>query len=168
MSTEPATPKILFQHLEVPHIKKLSVYREVGGYKAAETVLKNMKPDQLIEVIKKSGLRGRGGAGFPTGMKWGFVPKDPGLTTYLLCNGDESEPGTFKDRIIMERLPHLNLEGIIIGSYAIGARKSYIYIRGEYTESIESLETAIEECKKHNLLGKKYPGLRLRFRYLRV
>ncbi len=150
--------KIIFEHLDVPNIHKLSVYRSVGGYSALEKALRELSPDQVIEIVKLSGLRGRGGAGFATGMKWGFVPKDPSQTKYLLCNGDESEPGTFKDRIIMEKMPHLNLEGIIIASFAIGAQRAYIYIRGEYEESIVSLEKAIQECHENQLLGKNILG----------
>jgi len=92
-----------------------------------------MTPDAVIEEMKASGLRGRGGAGFSTGLKWSFVPKTTDKPHYLLCNADESEPGTFKDRVILEKLPHMMIEGMIIGSYAIQAKRSYIYIRGEYT-----------------------------------
>lgn len=146
---------IVFEHIEVPNIKTLATYRSVGGYKAVEKALKTMKPDDIIDMVKQSGLRGRGGAGFSTGMKFSFVPKDPSLTKYLLCNADEGEPGTFKDRILMERIPHSTLEGMIIAAYATGCHKAYIYVRGEYTESIEALGTAIEECYKNQLLGKK-------------
>lgn len=152
------SPKIVFEHLEVAHIKTLTAYKSVGGYKAAEKVLKEMKPDDVIEVVKQSGLRGRGGAGFSTGMKFSFVPKDRSLTKYLLCNADEGEPGTFKDRVLMEQIPHSTLEGMIIAAYATGCHKAYIYVRGEYTESIDSLEKAIDECYKNHLLGKKILG----------
>ncbi|MEE8416458.1 MAG: NADH-quinone oxidoreductase subunit F, partial [Desulfobacterales bacterium] len=109
-------------------------YIQSGGYRGIETALK-LKSDNIIEMIKESGLRGRGGAGFSTGLKWSFIPKDPRLPKYFLCNADESEPGTFKDRLIMEKKPHLLLEGLMIGSYAIGADSGYIYIRGEYTRA---------------------------------
>ena len=154
--------KILFEHLDVPAIHTLSTYREKGGYQALEKVLKHMKPEEVISVVTDSGLRGRGGAGFPAGKKWSFVPKDSpnssGKTKYLLCNGDESEPGTFKDRILMEQIPHLVLEGMIMAAYAIDCHKAYIYVRGEYTESITALEKAIEECHSHVLLGEKILG----------
>mgnify|MGYP001618070743 FL=1 len=153
-----STPKIVFEYLNVPDIKSLSTYKSVGGYRAAEKALKKMKPDDVIEMVKQSGLRGRGGAGFSTGMKFSFVPKDPSLTKYLLCNADEGEPGTFKDRILMEEIPHSTLEGMIIAAYATGCHKAYIYVRGEYTESIDSLEKAIDECYKNHLLGEKILG----------
>jgi NADH-quinone oxidoreductase subunit F len=150
--------KIVFEHLETAHIKTLAAYKSAGGYTAAEKALKKMKPDDVIEMVKQSGLRGRGGAGFSTGMKFSFVPKDPSLTKYLLCNADEGEPGTFKDRILMEQIPHSTLEGMIIAAYATGCHKAYIYVRGEYTESIDSLEKAIDECYKNHLLGEKILG----------
>ncbi|OGQ60380.1 MAG: NADH oxidoreductase (quinone) subunit F [Deltaproteobacteria bacterium RIFCSPLOWO2_12_FULL_38_8] len=151
------TPKIVFQNLHIPNIKKLAVYREHGGYTAAQKVLKETKPEDIITLVKNSGLRGRGGAGFGTGMKWSFVPKDAHLK-YLLCNADEGEPGTFKDRILMEQIPHSTLEGMIIACYAIQCPRAYIYVRGEYTESIEALEAAIQECTKNNFLGKNIFG----------
>ncbi len=150
--------KIVFEHLEAAHIKTLAAYKSVGGYTAAEKALKKMKPDDVIEIVKQSGLRGRGGAGFSTGMKFSFVPKDRSLTKYLLCNADEGEPGTFKDRILMEQIPHSTLEGMIIAAYATDCHKAYIYVRGEYTESIDSIEKAIDECYKNHLLGEKILG----------
>lgn len=150
--------KVVLKFLDVPNIHTLSAYQKQGGYEAAKKVVTKMKPDDVINLVKDSGLRGRGGAGFSTGMKWSFVPKDPSKTKYLLCNGDESEPGTFKDRILMEQIPHSVLEGIIIGCFAVQSHKAYIYIRGEYMESIHSLEAAIEECKNNNILGKNIFG----------
>src|SRR4028119_1274076 len=124
-------PKILFQHLKVPDIKKIDVYEQNGGYAALRKVLTEMSPADVINVVKESGLRGRGGAGFPTGMKWGFMP--PGITPrYLVCNADESEPGTFSNRDIMLFNPHVLLEGFIISCYAIGCTHGYFYIRGEF------------------------------------
>src|SRR3989440_5636763 len=111
---------------------KLDVYLMQGGYKAMEKALKEMTPDSIIEEVKKSSLRGRGGAGFPTGMKWSFVPKDSPKRKYVVCNADESEPGTFKDRYLMERDPHMLIEGMLIAAYALGARVNYVYTRGEY------------------------------------
>src|SRR3989344_3689507 len=151
-------PKILFRDRHIPGIRQWNVYQKAGGYAAAEQALKKMKPQEVIETVKASGLRGRGGAGFSTGKKRGVIPKDPKQISYLLCNGDESEPGTFKDRILMEEMPHSLIEGMIIASYAIGARKAYIYLRGEYTESQSALNQAIAEYHQHNILGKQILG----------
>jgi NADH-quinone oxidoreductase subunit F len=107
-----------------------------------------MSPDAVVEEVKKSGLRGRGGAGFPTGMKWSFLAKPEGVPRYLVCNADESEPGTFKDRYLMEFLPHLLIEGMIVSSYALGSNRSYIYIRGEYAWIVDILEQAIAKQSK--------------------
>ena len=123
--------QLLLKHIKVPGIRQLTVYREMGGYRSVEKALK-MAPDEVTQEVKKSGLRGRGGAGFPTGMKWGFLAKPEGVPRYLVCNADESEPGTFKDRYLMEHIPHALIEGMITASYELGARSSYIYIRGEY------------------------------------
>ncbi|MFN9067834.1 MAG: NADH-quinone oxidoreductase subunit F, partial [Bdellovibrionales bacterium] len=116
-----------------------------------------MKPEEIIDEVKKSGLRGRGGAGFSTGMKWGFLPKN-NEPRYLLCNADEGEPGTFKDRLMMERAPHQLIEGMIISAYAINSKKSYIYIRGEYDYPIACVRKAIEEAYKAGFLGKNILG----------
>src|SRR6478609_5608072 len=123
--------KLLLEKDNVPGIRGYEVYRREGGYRSVEKALKTMSPEAIVEEVKKSGLRGRGGAGFPTGMKWSFIAKPPGVPRYLVCNADESEPGTFKDRYLMEKKPHLLLEGMIISSFALGANVSYIYIRGE-------------------------------------
>ena len=149
---------MLFKHRQVPGIRRLEGYQKAGGYEAAKQALRKMKPQEVIETVKASGLRGRGGAGFPTGMKWDFIPKDSKQIPYLLCNGDESEPGTFKDRVLMEEMPHSLIEGMIIASYAIGARRAYIYLRGEYTESEAALNQAIAECHQHKILGKHILG----------
>ena len=117
-----------------------------------------MTPDQIVEEVKTSGLRGRGGAGFPTGMKWSFLAKPEGVPRYLVVNADESEPGTFKDRYLMEFIPHLLIEGMIIASYALGSNTSYIYIRGEYAWIPDILEQAIDEAKKAGFLGKNILG----------
>ncbi|MBI4041072.1 MAG: NADH-quinone oxidoreductase subunit NuoF [Deltaproteobacteria bacterium] len=151
------TPRILFEHLNEKNIQKLDTYREKGGYTAAQRAIGKMTPQQVTQTVIDSGLRGRGGAGFPTGKKWSFIPKNEPMT-YLLCNGDESEPGTFKDRVLMEQLPHSVLEGIMIGSYAIGCHRAYIYIRGEFTDSIASLEEALQECYEAKFLGKNIFG----------
>jgi NADH-quinone oxidoreductase subunit F len=120
---------------------------------SVEKALKQMSPDQVTDEVKKSGLRGRGGAGFPTGMKWSFIAKPEGVPRHLVCNADESEPGTFKDRFLMEFLPHLLIEGLIVSSYALGSHVTYIYIRGEYAWIIDILETAISEAKSKGFLG---------------
>src|SRR5687767_8963611 len=112
-----------------------------------------MAPDAVVEEVKKSGLRGRGGAGFPTGMKWGFLAKPEGVPRYLVCNADESEPGTFKDRYLMEKLPHLLVEGMLISGFALGAKASYIYVRGEFFYIIRILEKAIAEAYQNGWLG---------------
>jgi NADH-quinone oxidoreductase subunit F len=117
-----------------------------------------MSPEDVVEEVKKSGLRGRGGAGFPTGMKWSFLAKPEGVPRYLLCNADESEPGTFKDRYLMEHIPHLLIEGMIVSSYALGANTSYIYIRGEYMWILHILEKAIAEAYQAGWLGKNIQG----------
>ena len=124
-----------------------------GGYEALEKVLTTMKSEDVIEEIKKSKLRGRGGAGFPTGLKWESARKSSGKEKYLICNADEGEPGTFKDRLILEGDPHKLIEGMIIAGYAIGTQKGYIYIRGEYALSIERFNKAIKDAKKYGLLG---------------
>jgi len=150
--------KLLLDKIHIPGIQSYEVYRQNGGYTAVEKALKNYSPDQIVEEVKKSGLRGRGGAGFPTGMKWSFLAKPPGVPRYLLCNADESEPGTFKDRYLMEHIPHLLIEGMIISSYALGANTSYIYIRGEYFYVSRILEKAIAEAYQHGWLGKNILG----------
>jgi NADH-quinone oxidoreductase subunit F len=135
----------------------LQEYRDRGGYQGLETALTKMTPDEVIEEVKAAGLRGRGGAGFPTGAKWSFVPRDPG-PKYLAVNADESEPGTFKDREIMETEPHMLLEGIAICCYAIGANTAFIYIRGEYVVAADRLDAAISEAREAGLLGENMLG----------
>lgn len=150
--------KLLLQHVNVPGIEKLEVYRQHGGYASVEKALKTMAPNDVVEEVKKSGLRGRGGAGFPTGMKWSFLAKPEGVPRYLVCNADESEPGTFKDRYLMEKTPHSLIEGMITSSFALGARTSYIYIRGEYFYVSRILEKAIEEAYAAGYLGENILG----------
>jgi len=150
--------KLLIHNDKVPNIHTLEVYRQHGGYASVEKALKTMTPDAVVEEVKKSGLRGRGGAGFPTGMKWSFLAKPEGVERYLVCNADESEPGTFKDRYLMEKIPHALIEGMITSSYALGAKTSYIYIRGEYFYVARILEAAIEEAYAAGLLGKNILG----------
>lgn len=150
--------KLLLEHINVPGINTLEVYRQKGGYRAVEKALKTLTPDEVVEEVKKSGLRGRGGAGFPTGMKWSFLAKPEGVPRYLVCNADESEPGTFKDRYLMTYIPHALIEGMIVSSFALGANTSYIYVRGEMMPQIRILEKAIAEAKAVGLLGQNILG----------
>jgi NADH-quinone oxidoreductase subunit F len=150
--------KILTEHISTPGIETFEVYRKKGGYTAVEKAIKKMTPDEVVEEVKKSGIRGRGGAGFPMGMKWSFLAKPEGVPRYLVCNADESEPGTFKDHYLMKNLPHLLIEGMIISSFALGANKSFIYVRGELMYVIRILEKAIEEAKAAGFLGKNILG----------
>src|SRR5450755_4884948 len=146
--------KLLLEHINVPGINTFDVYRSKGGYASVEKALKTMSPDAIVEEVKKSGLRGRGGAGFPTGMKWSFLAKPEGVARYLVVNADESEPGTFKDRYLMEFIPHLLIEGMIVSAFALGSNVSYIYIRGEYYWITDILENAIEEARQNGFIGK--------------
>jgi NADH-quinone oxidoreductase subunit F len=150
--------KILTEHIGVENIKDFEVYRRKGGYASVEKALKSMSPAAVVEEVKKSGLRGRGGAGFPAGMKWSFIDKSNDKPHYLICNADESEPGTFKDRYLMEHIPHLLIEGMIVSSYALMCRTSYIYIRGEYKWIITILEKAIAEAHANGFLGENILG----------
>ncbi len=150
--------KLLLANDHVPGIQSYEVYRKHGGYASVEKAIKTMKPEEVVEEVKKSGLRGRGGAGFPTGMKWSFLAKPEGVARYLVCNADESEPGTFKDRYLMSRIPHILIEGMITSSFALGANTSYIYIRGEYYYVAQILEKAIAEAYANGWLGKNILG----------
>ncbi|WP_223581301.1 NADH-quinone oxidoreductase subunit NuoF [Sphingobacterium sp. GVS05A] len=150
--------KLLLTHIDVPGINTFEVYRQKGGYVAVEKAIKTMSPEDVVEEVKKSGLRGRGGAGFPTGMKWSFLAKPEGVPRYLVCNADESEPGTFKDRYLMTYIPHALIEGMIVASFALGAHASYIYVRGEMMPQIRILERAIAEAKEKGFLGKNILG----------
>ncbi len=150
--------KLLLEKANVPGIRFFETYRKEGGYQAVEKALKQMDPAAIVEEVKKSGLRGRGGAGFPAGMKWSFIAKPEGVPRHLVCNADESEPGTFKDRYLMEFLPHLLIEGLIISSFALGSNDTYIYIRGEYAWIVDILEQAIDEAKANGFLGKNILG----------
>jgi len=146
--------------LKLMHVKDghtLKVYEEHGGYKSLKKAM-NMSPDEIIDEVKKSSLRGRGGAGFPTGMKWSFVPRDSPKPKYIVCNADESEPGTFKDRYLLERDPHALIEGMLIGAFALGVETCYIYYRGEYNYLIDIMDKAIEDAKAANLVGENILG----------
>jgi NADH-quinone oxidoreductase subunit F len=149
--------KVLLANIDAPDQKRLEKYRQRGGYRALEKALA-MEQSAVIEEVKTSGLRGRGGAGFPTGMKWSFVPRNTGKPTYLLCNADESEPGTFKDRLLLERDPHLLIEGMAIAAYALDCHLSYIYMRGEFGFLVETVESALGEAYKAGLLGPSVMG----------
>ena len=150
--------KILLRNIDVPDSHTLAVYKSRGGYRAFEQVLRGMSPEKLIEEVKASGLRGRGGAGFPTGMKWSFVPKDSPKPKYVICNADESEPGTFKDRLLIEKDPHATIEGTILAAYAIQSHTAFIYIRGELVFGSKVLQGAIDEAAQAGYLGKNILG----------
>src|SRR3954470_14284765 len=149
--------KLLLEHDKKEGIRYYDAWRKNGGYQAVEKAFK-MSPEEIVEEVKKSGLRGRGGAGFPTGMKWSFLAKPEGVPRHLVCNADESEPGTFKDRYLMEFHPHLLIEGLIVSSFALGSNLTYIYIRGEYAWIVDVLEQAIEEARQNGFLGKNILG----------
>jgi len=150
--------KILLRNIETTDSHTLAVYKSRGGYRAFEQVLRGMSPEKLIEEVKASGLRGRGGAGFPTGMKWSFVPKDSPKPKYVICNADESEPGTFKDRLLIEKDPHATIEGTILAAYAIQSHTAFIYIRGELVFGSKVLQGAIDEAAQAGYLGKNILG----------
>jgi bidirectional [NiFe] hydrogenase diaphorase subunit len=133
--------------------EKIEDYIAIGGYTALHQVLTEMQPAQVVEEVTKSGLRGRGGAGFPTGLKWGTVAKSPGAKKYIICNGDEGDPGAFMDRSVLESDPHLVLEGMAIAAYAVGADQGFLYVRAEYPLAISRLQTAIKQAKQLGLLG---------------
>jgi NADH-quinone oxidoreductase subunit F len=149
---------LLLRNIDVPDSHTLATYRARGGYRSWEKVVQTMKPEQLIDEVKASGLRGRGGAGFPTGMKWSFVPKDSPKPRYLVCNADESEPGTFKDRLLIEKDPHAIIEGTLIAAYAIQSHIAFIYIRGELVFGANVLERAVKEATEAGYIGKNIAG----------
>jgi NADH-quinone oxidoreductase subunit F len=148
--------KILFEGIDEPGLNTLEVYRRRGGYDALEQALK-MEPDDVLTQISESGIRGRGGAGFRMGQKASFLPHGD-MEKYLVCNADESEPGTFKDRELMQKSPHMLIEGIIIASYAVDIHRAFIYIRGEYAHQADILEAAIAEAADAGLLGERILG----------
>lgn len=148
---------VLLRHREVPDIHKLDVYRANGGYAALEKALKEMEPVDVTGTVKESGLRGRGGAGFPTGLKWSFIPKGA-EEVYIAINTDESETGTFKDRELLERNPHQVIEGAILAAYAVGATKIYNYWRGEYMDAAHACKQAVKDAYEAGLLGENILG----------
>ncbi len=150
--------RILMAHIDEENQNEIAVYEKNGGYQAIRKAIPQIAPAALIDMVKQSGLRGRGGAGFPTGVKWGFVPKDPALPKYLVCNCDESEPGTFKDRLLIEKDPHQLIEGMILASYAIGAKCAFIYCRGEYFEGLNILRKAVRQAQERGYLNRPLFG----------
>lgn len=153
-----AEMRILTAYVEDPNQVDIATYEKHGGYQALRKAIPTIPSDTLVEMVKQSELRGRGGAGFLTGMKWGFIPKNPDLPKYLVCNSDESEPGTFKDRLLIEKDPHQLIEGIILSCYAIGSHFAVIYCRGEYFEGLKRLKKAVAEAEEKNYLGKNILG----------
>ncbi|HEY7124579.1 MAG TPA: NADH-quinone oxidoreductase subunit NuoF [Ktedonobacterales bacterium] len=150
---------IITKHLNVPGMDTLAVYQQHGGYQALEKTLKApFQPDEVVEMVKKSGLRGRGGAGFPTGTKWGFLPKESPKPRYLCCNADESEPGTFKDRMLMEKNPHLLVEGVILSAYATKVHHAFIYVRGELALAGRQVTRAVQEAYDAGYIGNNILG----------
>jgi NADH-quinone oxidoreductase subunit F len=149
--------KILSAKFDIEDSHRLEIAKQHGAYATIDKLFA-MKPEEVIDEVKRSGLRGRGGAGFPAGVKWGFLPKNTGKPVYLTVNSDESEPATFKDRYILVNDPHMMVEGIIICSYAIGSHDTYIYIRGEYTSQVKALQTAIDEAYEAGYLGDTVAG----------
>ncbi|PYT13930.1 MAG: NADH-quinone oxidoreductase subunit F, partial [Acidobacteria bacterium] len=149
---------ILTRNIHKPGSDGIEVYLASGGYQGLRRVLKDFPPEKVVEEVKTSGLRGRGGAGFPTGMKWGFLPKTKDRPRYLCVNADESEPGTFKDRLLIEKDPHLVLEGIVLSAYAIECHLAFFYIRGEFHQGYRTFERAVKEAYAKGLLGKNIQG----------
>lgn len=147
---------ILLRHRDIPDLHKLAVYKEHGGYDGLKKAL-SMKPDEVIDLVKASNLRGRGGAGFGTGVKWGFIPKGPG-EKYVIINTDESETGTFKDRELVEKNPHQVIEGAIIAAYAVGASMIFNYFRGEFMDAAYAFEEALQDCRAAGIIGDNILG----------
>src|SRR5204862_2843058 len=147
-----AETRVLLDGIDEPGLHTIDVYERTGGYAAMRKALTEMEPEAVVEELKSSALRGRGGAGFSMGMKASFIPKG-GMDKFLCCNADESEPGTFKDRLLMQKNPHLLIEGMVIAAKAAGANKSFIYIRGEYDLQATILEKAVDEAYSRGYLG---------------
>ncbi|HEY1270028.1 MAG TPA: NADH-ubiquinone oxidoreductase-F iron-sulfur binding region domain-containing protein [Candidatus Binatia bacterium] len=149
---------ILFPRGVVEGKESLDAYRARGGYQALDKALKQMSPRDVLEEIDASGLRGRGGAGFPTGKKWTFTADTPETPRYVILNGGEDEPGSKKDRLLMENVPHLILEGVVLAAYAVGASKAYLYINADYKDAIQAMEEAVAEAKKSGYVGDRIGG----------
>ncbi len=155
--------RILLKYVNEPHSESLDFYVKHDGYRALIMAIKEEHPEEVVQTLKDANLRGRGGAGFPAGMKWGFCAADPQKPKYVICNADEGEPGTFKDRVLMNKDPHAVLEGMALAGYAIGAEYGIIYLRGEYRDCHISLEKAIEEARKKKYLGQRIQGTDFNF-----
>ncbi len=163
LSAHAGSETLYIQHFGNEEARGLQYYlKQMNGYSALKKAFA-LKPDQVIDEVKKSNLRGRGGAGFPSGVKWSFIPKTSDKPKYLVCNADESEPGTFKDRDLMRYTPHLLIEGMVIAAYAIGAKHGYIYIRGEYAREAKLLDLALEEARQAGYLGSNIQGSGFQF-----
>ncbi len=157
------TEKVVYKNIGKPNSDTIKAYLNSGGYQVLDKLVRKGTPSQVIKEIKQSGLRGCGGAGFPTGVKWEFVSQASGDTKYVICNADEGEPGTFKDRIVLEQDPHLLIEGMAIAGFATGAETGYIYVRGEYTLAWQRLQQALSEAYEHNFLGSNIFGSQVKF-----
>lgn len=153
-----AEMRVLMAYIDSPNQCQIDAYEHNGGYQGVRKVIGKIAPAEITDRVKQSGLRGRGGAGFLTGAKWSFIPKNPKLPKYLVCNCDESEPGTFKDRLLIEYDPHQLIEGMILSSYAIEAHLAFIYCRGEFFEGIAKLRAAVAQAKEKGYLGNKIFG----------
>jgi len=162
MQSVPWVSGYLTEHCADDAFRTFDGYVARGGYEAARAALRERKPAEVVELVKASGLQGRGGAGFSTGLKWSFMPPGNEKPKYLVCNADESEPGSFKDRLLIERAPHQILEGILIAAYATGAEKTFVYIRGEYAEPARVLQAALDEAYARGVLGENALGSRFR------
>jgi NADH-quinone oxidoreductase subunit F len=158
----PFVTNYLTEHTGDDAFATLAGYRARGGYDAARVALTQISPEQVVALLRYAGLQGRGGDGFSTGMKWSFMPKGNDKPKYLVCNADESEPGSFKDRLLLERAPHQMLEGILIGAFATGAEKTFVYVRGEYAHPTDVLQRAVDECYAEGILGANCLGAGLR------
>src|SRR5512135_1623515 len=155
--TEQPYQHVLYRHRDIPGIDNLDVYRQNGGFQAFHKAVTSMQPADVLNEVKNSGLRGRGGAGFPTGVKWSFLPNNI-WPHYVVANADESEPGTFKDREVLESNPFQFLEGLMLSSYAVGANVSYVYLRGEFWELAAFLDQKIAELEAEGYLGENLFG----------
>ena len=149
--------RLLLRNIDEPGLNTIEVYERFGGYKSARKALLEMEPEAVLHELEESGLRGRGGAGFSMGKKASFIPKGS-MDKYLCCNADESEPGAFKDRLLMQKNPHLLVEGCIIGAIAAGANKGFIFIRGEYETQADILDAAVAEAYERGYLGESILG----------
>ncbi len=160
MLEAPYVTNYLTEHFADASFATLEGYERHGGYQALRKVLNGLAPAEVAELVKTAGLQGRGGAGFSTGLKWSFMPENTDQPKYLVCNADESEPGSFKDRMLMERGPHQMLEGILIAAWATGTEKTFIYVRGEYAHPADQIERAVAEAYEKGYLGAKVMGTR--------